>query len=267
SIIKQMPAGRKPVKTVLYYEDEREIMIGRIRLELDKGRQAFVVYPLIEESEKMELKSAQEGFKQWSEYFPDKKILLLHGRMSQEEKDKIMEQFRKGEGDLLVSTTVIEVGVDIPNATVMVIEDAHRFGLSQIHQLRGRIGRGEHGGYCFLVVPSRFKKKAENPEEEKRRLKTLERLKILVKTSDGFKIAEADLRLRGGGDIIGTAQSGRFNFSIADFSRPKDRIILEYAKKEAEKLIGEDPELEKHQDLKELVFRKYGDRFNLVNVA
>jgi len=267
SIIKQMPAGRKPVKTVLYYDDERDMMIEKIRKELDSGRQAFVVYPLIEESEKMELKSAEEGYKAWSEYFPDKKILLLHGRMSQEEKEGVMEKFRAGEGDILVSTTVIEVGVDIPNATIMVVEDAYRFGLSQIHQLRGRVGRGQYGGYCFLVVPSKFKHKSDNIEEEKRRLKTLERLKILVKTSDGFKIAEADLELRGGGDIIGTAQSGRFNFSIADLTRPKDRIILEYAKKEAENLIKEDPSLEGHPYLKELMFRKYGDRFSLVNIA
>ncbi|NPA17089.1 MAG: ATP-dependent DNA helicase RecG [Aquificae bacterium] len=267
SIIKQMPAGRKPVKTVLYYDDEREMMLEKIRKELDSGRQAFVVYPLIEESEKMELKSAEEGYRAWSGYFPDKKILLLHGRMSQEKKENIMERFRAGEGDILVSTTVIEVGVDVPNATVMVIEDAYRFGLSQIHQLRGRVGRGQYGGYCFLVIPSKFKHKSDNPEEEKRRQKTLERLKILVKTSDGFKIAEADLELRGGGDIIGTAQSGRFNFSIADLTRPKDRIILEYAKKEAENLIKEDPHLEGHPYLKELMFRKYGDRFNLVNIA
>jgi len=267
SIIKQMPAGRKPVKTVLYYDDEREVMVDKIRHELNRGRQAFVVYPLIEESEKIELKSAQEGYKLWSEYFPDKRILLLHGRMSQEEKDTVMEKFRKGEGDILVSTTVIEVGVDIPNATVMVIEDAYRFGLSQIHQLRGRVGRGQHGGYCFLVIPSRFKQKADNPEEEKRRQKTIERLKILVKTNDGFKIAEEDLKIRGGGDIIGTAQSGRFNFGIADFTRPKDRIILEYAKKDADRLIKEDPQLENHPSLKELIFRKYGDKFNLVNIA
>ncbi|WP_457639204.1 ATP-dependent DNA helicase RecG [Persephonella sp.] len=267
SIIKQLPAGRKPVKTVLYYDDERKMLFEKVRSELDRGRQAFVVYPLIEESEKMDMKSAEEGFKMWSQAFPNKKVVLLHGRMTQEEKDRIMEQFRNKQADILVSTTVIEVGVDIPNATVMVIEEAYRFGLSQIHQLRGRVGRGQYGGYCFLVIPDRFKRRSENPEEEKRRLKTLERLKILVETSDGFKIAEADLQLRGGGDIIGTAQSGRFSFGIADLTRPKDRIILEYAKKEAEKLVEEDPHLEGHPDIKELVFKKYGDRFNLVNIA
>ncbi|MBK3331783.1 ATP-dependent DNA helicase RecG [Persephonella atlantica] len=267
SIIKQLPAGRKPVETVLYYEDERENMLSKIKQELEKGRQVFVVYPLIEESEKSDMKSVEEGFKHWQEAFPDKNVVLLHGKMPQEEKDFIMEQFRDKKADILVSTTVIEVGVDIPNATVMVIEDAHRFGLSQIHQLRGRVGRGKYGGYCFLIVPSRFKKKEQEPEKEKSRQKTLERLKILVKTSDGFRIAEADLELRGGGDIMGTAQSGKLTFSIADFTRPKDRIILEYTKKEAEKLIKEDPHLEGHPVLKELMMAKYRDRFNLINIA
>ncbi len=267
SIIKQLPAGRKPVETVLYYEDERENMLSKIKQELEKGRQVFVVYPLIEESEKSDMKSVEEGFKHWQEAFLDKKVVLLHGKMSQEEKDSIMEQFRNKKADILVSTTVIEVGVDIPNASVMVIEDAHRFGLSQIHQLRGRIGRGQHGGYCFLIIPSRFKKKEEELEKEKSRQKTLERLKILVKTSDGFKIAEADLQMRGSGDIMGTAQSGKLALGIADFTRPKDRIVLEYAKKEAEKLIEEDSSLKKYPLLKEMMMMKYRDRFNLISVA
>ena len=267
SIIKQLPAGRKPVYTFIYYDDEREILYRNIRKELDKGRQAFVVYPLIEESEKIDLKSAEEGYQQWKKAFPDKKVILLHGKMTQEEKDKIMEDFRNKKADILVSTTVIEVGVDIPNASVMVIEDAYRFGLSQIHQLRGRVGRGNYEGYCYLVLPEKFKHKQEDPEAEKKRLKTLERMKILVDTTDGFKIAEADLELRGSGDLMGTAQSGRFGLAIADFTRPKDRIILEYAKKEAEELISKDPKLEKHPLLKEIMFNKYADRFNLINVA
>ncbi|WP_457641076.1 ATP-dependent DNA helicase RecG [Persephonella sp.] len=267
STIKQLPKGRKPVKTVLLYDDEKKILYENIRKELDKGRQAFVVYPLIEESEKIDLKSAEEGYKQWKEIFPDKTIFLLHGKMSQEEKDKIMEKFRKGEGDILVSTTVIEVGVDIPNASVMVIEESHRFGLSQIHQLRGRIGRGQYEGYCYLILPSKFKTYLENKEEEKRRVQTVERMKILVKTSDGFKIAEEDLKIRGGGDIIGTAQSGRFNFGFADLSRPVDRNILEVARKEAEELIESDPDLRQHTVLKEIIFEKYGDKFDLVNVG
>ena len=267
SIINELPAGRKPVKTVLLYDDEREGMYRKIKEELEKGRQTFVVYPLIEESEKIDLKSAEEGFKQWQEAFPDKKVVLLHGKMPQEEKDKIMNDFKEGKYHILVSTTVIEVGVDVPNASVMVIEEAHRFGLSQIHQLRGRVGRGQYEGFCFLVVPSKLKKKQEDNEAEKRRLQTIERLKILVKTNDGFKIAEEDLKIRGGGDIIGTAQSGHFGFKIADLERPKDRLILEYAKKEAENLIEKDPDLKQYPELKEIMFEKYAHKLDLVNIA
>ncbi len=267
SKLDELPSGRKPVETVLLFDDERKNLYKKIGEELKKGRQVFVVYPLIEESEKMDLKSAEEGFKHWQEAFPDKKVLLLHGKMRQEEKDEIMKEFKEGKADILVSTTVIEVGVDVPNATVMVIEEAHRFGLSQIHQLRGRIGRGEHKSYCFLIAPSYLRKQMPKPDEENRRRKTLERLKIVVKTSDGFKIAEEDWKLRGGGDISGTAQSGKFNFRIADFQRPKDEIILEYAKLEAENLIKEDPNLESYPELREVIFDKYGDRFDLFNVA
>ncbi len=267
SIINELPAGRKPVKTVLLYDDEREGMYKKIREELEKGRQAFVVYPLIEESEKIDLKSAEEGFKQWQEAFPDKKVVLLHGKMSQEEKDRIMNDFKEGKYHILVSTTVIEVGVDVPNASVMVIEEAHRFGLSQIHQLRGRVGRGQYEGYCFLVIPSKLKKKQEDSEAEKRRLQTIERLKILVKTNDGFKIAEEDLKIRGGGDIIGTAQSGHFGFNVANLERPKDRLILEYAKKEAEDIIEKDPDLKKYPELKDIMFEKYAHKLDLINIA
>ncbi len=267
SIIDQLPAGRKPVKTVLLFDDEREGMNKKIREELEKGRQVFVVYPLIEESEKIDLKSAQEGYEQWKKEFPDKKVVLLHGKMPQEEKDRIMNEFKEKKADILVSTTVIEVGVDVPNASVMVIEEAHRFGLSQIHQLRGRVGRGQYEGFCFLVVPSKLKKKMEDREAEKRRIQTIERLKILVRTNNGFEIAEEDLKIRGSGDIIGTAQSGRLNLNIADLERPKDRVILEYAKKEADELIEKDPELEKYPVLKEIMFEKYASKFDLVNVA
>ena len=267
SIIKQMPAGRKKVETVIYYEDERERMNSFIKKELDKGRQVFVVYPLIEESEKIDLKSAEEGYKRWKEAFPDRKILLLHGRMTQEEKDRIMEEFRNQKADILVSTTVIEVGVDIPNASVMVIEDAYRFGLSQIHQLRGRIGRGSYEGYCFLVVPEEFRYRSDDPDFEKKREKAMERLKILVKTSDGFEIAEADKDLRGMGNIMGTAQSGRFSFGLADLTRDTDKEILDTARTEAEKLIGEDPHLDRHPLLKKLMLKKYGEKFNLAGVA
>ena len=265
SKLDQLPKGRKPVKTVLLFDDEREKMYEIIKQELNKGRQAFVVYPLIQESEKSDLKSAEEGYKHWQERFPDKKVLLLHGKMSQEEKDEIMKQFKEGKAHILVSTTVIEVGVDVPNATVMVIEEAHRFGLSQIHQLRGRIGRGQYEGYCFLVVPANLKYPLKDSTKEKSRLKTLERLKILVKTTDGFEIAEKDLELRGTGEITGTRQSGESDFSIADLTRDKE--ILELATKEAEELIKKDPELENHKELKQILLEKYGQRFDLVNIA
>ena len=262
SIIKEMPKGRKPVETLIFFSDEREKIEEIVRKELEKGRQAYIVYPLIEKSESLDLKSAEEGYKKWKEAFPDKNVALLHGKMSQEEKDKIMEAFRRGIFHILVSTTVIEVGVDVPNASVMVIEDAYRFGLSQIHQLRGRVGRGQYEGKCLLVVPEKYKH-PKNPEEKK----VIDRLKILVKTRDGFKIAEEDLKIRGGGDIVGTAQSGRINLGIADLNRPLDRIILENAKSEADELLKKDPFLDKYPKLKELVFEKYGDRFELVNVG
>ncbi len=266
SIIKQMPKGRKPVKTILLYDDEREVLYKEIRKELEKGRQVFVVYPLIESSEKLDLKSAEEGYQHWKEAFPDKKVIMLHGKMPQEEKDKIMEAFKNKLYDILVSTTVIEVGVDVPNASVMVIEDAHRFGLSQIHQLRGRVGRGQYEGYCYLIAPAELRR-GKTKDEMKRNRETIKRLQILVNTSDGFKIAEKDLELRGGGDIVGTAQSGRISFGIADLNRPIDRQILEIAKKEAEEILKKDPFLDKHKELKELVFEKYSDRFDLAGVG
>ncbi len=262
SIIKQMPKGRKPVETLIFFSDERKKVESIVREELEKGRQAYIVYPLIEKSESLDLKSAEEGYKKWKEAFPDKNVALLHGKMSQEEKDKIMEAFRRGIYHILVSTTVIEVGVDVPNATVMVIEDAYRFGLSQIHQLRGRVGRGQYEGKCLLVIPDKYKN-PKTPEEKK----VLDRLKILVKVRDGFRIAEEDLRLRGGGDIVGTAQSGRINLGIADLNRPLDRLVLEKAKEEADRLLEKDPFLDKHPKLKELVFEKYGNKFELVNVG
>ena len=267
SKIDQLPSGRKKVETVLIFDDERKFLYKKVREELEKGRQVFVIYPLIEESEKLDLKSAEEGFKHWQEAFPDKKVVMLHGKMPQEEKDKIMRDFKEKKADILVSTTVIEVGVDVPNASVMVIEDAHRFGLSQIHQLRGRVGRGQYEGYCFLVAPSSLRKPSEDTSKEQKRRQTLERLNILVKSTDGFKIAEKDLQLRGSGDLVGTAQSGRFNFSIADLDRDLDKKILKFARLEAEKILEEDPNLDNHQKLRAVLFDKYADRFELANIA
>ncbi|WP_456402926.1 ATP-dependent DNA helicase RecG [Persephonella sp.] len=267
STIKTLPKGRKKVETVLLFDDERENLYKKIKEEIKKGRQIFVVYPLVEESEKIDLKSAEEGYNHWKEKFPECSVLLLHGKMPQEEKDKIMLSFREGKGDILVSTTVIEVGVDIPNASVMVIEEAHRFGLSQIHQLRGRIGRGKYEGYCYMILPERFKYPLDDREEEKKRQSTVERLKILVRTTDGFKIAEEDLKLRGGGDIVGTAQSGKITFGIADLSRELDRNILEKARVEAEKITENDPFLNNNKLLRKIVLERYGDRFDIAGIG
>jgi ATP-dependent DNA helicase RecG len=265
SKLDELPKGRKPVKTVILFERERDKLYSILKEELKKGRQAFVVYPLIQESEKTDLKSAEEGFKHYQEIFKDYKVVLLHGKMKQEEKDRIMEEFKEGKAQILVSTTVIEVGVDVPNATVMVIEESHRFGLSQIHQLRGRIGRGQYEGYCFLIAPDELSIPQQEQSKEKSRLKTLERLKILVKTNNGFEIAEKDLELRGTGDIAGIRQSGESGFALADLKR--DEEILNIATQEAQSLIEKDPTLENHKELKDIIFKKYAQRFDLVNIA
>lgn len=265
SKLDELPKGRKPVKTVILFEKERDKLYSVIKQELEKGRQVFVVYPLIQESEKTDLKSAEEGFKHYQEAFPDYKVVLLHGKMKQEEKDRIMQEFKEGKAHILVSTTVIEVGVDIPNATVMVIEEAHRFGLSQIHQLRGRIGRGQYEGYCFLMAPDELSQFQSDSSKEKSRLKALERLKILVKTNNGFEIAEKDLELRGAGDIAGVRQSGESGFILADLKR--DEELLEIATKEAQEMINQDPTLSKYKELKDVVYKMYADKFDLVSIA
>lgn len=265
SKLDELPKGRKPVKTVILFEKERDKLYSVIKQELEKGRQVFVVYPLIQESEKTDLKSAEEGFKHYQEAFPDYKVVLLHGKMKQEEKDRIMQEFKEGKAHILVSTTVIEVGVDIPNATVMVIEEAHRFGLSQIHQLRGRIGRGQYEGYCFLMAPDELSQPQSDSSKEKSRLKALERLKILVKTNNGFEIAEKDLELRGAGDIAGVRQSGESGFILADLKR--DEELLEIATKEAQEMINQDPTLSKYKELKDVVYKMYADKFDLVSIA
>ncbi|MEJ5172830.1 MAG: ATP-dependent DNA helicase RecG [Hydrogenothermaceae bacterium] len=265
SKLDELPKNRKPIKTLLLYEDEREKLYSFVEDELKKGRQIYVVYPLIEESEKTDLKSAEEGFKHWQERFENYEVGLLHGKMKQEEKDLIMQQFKDGKINILVSTTVIEVGVDVPNASVMVVEEAHRFGLSQIHQLRGRVGRGEYEGFCFLMAPTELRIPVKEPDKEKRRQRAVERLKILVKTTNGFEIAEYDLKMREAGDLAGTKQSGKSDFDIADLQR--DEEVLKLASNEAENIIFKDPFLEKHPKLREMVYKKYGQRFDLVNIS
>ncbi|MGH9946676.1 MAG: ATP-dependent DNA helicase RecG [Pyrinomonadaceae bacterium] len=226
SIIDEMPPGRTPIKTVVLGEDQRSGVYKGMSREIDLGRQVYVVYPLVEESEKLDLKAATEMYEELRDrIFPDRKVGLLHGRMKPAEKEAAMRQFVSGETNILASTTVIEVGVDVPNASLMVVEHAERFGLSQLHQLRGRIGRGSEQSYCVLLTG------------DKKTAVAKERLGIMEKTSDGFKIAEKDLEIRGQGEILGTRQSGIQNFKIANIIR--DLEILDAARREAEHYLTE----------------------------
>ncbi|MFN7171848.1 MAG: ATP-dependent DNA helicase RecG [Fimbriimonadaceae bacterium] len=231
SKIDQMPKGRMPIRTHVKPQSDRASVYQGVRKLLEQGRQAYFVCPMVEESPKIDARVATELHATLSQsVFPDYKVGLLHGQMKPKEKDGIMEQFRNHELDVLVSTTVIEVGVDVPNSTVMVIEDANRFGLSQLHQLRGRVGRGEHQGFCVLLAPS------DSAD-------SIERLNVLASTTDGFKIADEDLRLRGPGEIAGTAQSGQIQFKIADLVNDGD--VLDLARNAARKLVDHRAKLSK----------------------
>ncbi|MFN3813220.1 MAG: ATP-dependent DNA helicase RecG [Aquificaceae bacterium] len=254
SLLDQMPEGRKPIITKVFFESEAEKYINFIRNEINKGGKAYVIYPLIEESDKLELKAATAEYERWKSIFNDKKVLLMHGKLKDTEKRSIMEEFKR-DGDILVSTTVVEVGVDVPLATVMLIESAHRFGLSQIHQLRGRVGRSERQGYCFLTVPDEVK----NMEAE-----AIKRLSVLVKTNDGFKIAEEDLKLRGPGELMGISQSGYFGFTVANLAREEDRNMLHIAKEDAKNLI-ESSNIP--TDIKKLLLYKYANRIEIISIA
>ncbi|MCI0615644.1 ATP-dependent DNA helicase RecG, partial [bacterium] len=231
SVIDEMPPGRKSIKT--YHRDEslRLRMYGFIREQIAKGRQAYIVYPIIEESETLDYKNLVQGFETLKTVFPQPQYMLsiLHGRMDAKEKEYQMELFRSGRSQIMVATTVIEVGVDIPNAAVMVIESAERFGLAQLHQLRGRVGRGAEQSYCILMTSGKLSEVAH------RRMKTME------ETNDGFKIAEVDLELRGPGDIQGTRQSGALNLKIANIAA--DAKLLALTRSEAVKLFKEDHDL------------------------
>jgi ATP-dependent DNA helicase RecG len=222
STLDELPKGRKPVRTYWVRPDRMERVVALIRRELAEGRQAYMICPLIEESEKLDVQNAIELHADMQARLPEFKVGLLHGRMSSEEKDRVMEAFSANEIALLVSTTVVEVGVDVPNATLMVVYDADRFGLSQLHQLRGRVGRGEHQSYCVLVA---------DPKSES----GCERMRIMTETTDGFEIARRDLDLRGPGDLFGTKQSGLPDFRIADLSR--DFAVLEQARDDAAELV------------------------------
>lgn len=228
SVIDELPPGRKPIQTIHRYDTQKASLYNGIRREVAKGRQVYVVYPLISESEKMDLQNLEDGFQQMQEAFPDFKLSKVHGKMKPAEKEAEMQRFARGETQMLVATTVIEVGVNVPNASVMVIMEAQRFGLSQLHQLRGRVGRGADQSYCILV--SGYELSAE----------TRKRLDIMCETNDGFRIAEADLKLRGPGDLEGTQQSGiAFDLKIADIAR--DGQLVQMARDEAQKIIDADP--------------------------
>ncbi|MBC7721315.1 MAG: ATP-dependent DNA helicase RecG [Pedobacter sp.] len=237
SVMDELPPGRQPITTVHRFEQARASVMEFIRTEVEKGRQAYIIYPLIEESEKMSFEDLMQGYEQVKSFFPEPKYLIsmVHGRQPAALKQANMERFVKGETNIMVSTTVIEVGVNVPNASVMVIESTEKFGLSQLHQLRGRVGRGSEKSFCILLTGSKVSKEGR------------ERIKIMCATNDGFLIAEKDLELRGPGDIEGTRQSGALNFKLA--SIVNDKALLELAKKEAEELLEKDVNLNLAENL------------------
>ncbi len=234
SVIDEMPPGRRPVKTVVRKTEELHRVWEFVKREANAGRQAYVVYPLLEESEKLDVKSVKEAFRDLEQVFGSGQVVMLHGKVEAEEKQRRMEAFRQGTYSVMVATSVIEVGVDNPQATMMVIGNAERFGLAQLHQLRGRVGRGAHQSYCVLV--------GEPTNEE-----AWERLKIMESTQDGFKIAEEDLRLRGPGDLLGKDQSG-YAMKLIRWGRDLD--LIEGCRRLVDSILDQDPELKHHPGLK-----------------
>ena len=251
SVIDELPPGRKPIQTIHQYDKKRGALYNSVRKQLQEGRQVYIVYPLIEESETLDLKNLEEGYTHICEIFPEYKVCKVHGKMKPKEKDEEMRKFVNNEAQIMVATTVIEVGVNVPNASVMIIESAQRFGLSQLHQLRGRVGRGADQSFCILITP--YELSAD----------TRKRINIMVESNDGFEIAEADLKLRGPGDLEGTQQSGvAFNLRIANLVR--DGEIVNIARDVAEQVLDEDPTLSLPQNfiLKKQLRKLSGNRFN-----
>jgi ATP-dependent DNA helicase RecG len=256
SVLDELPPGRRPVITKARTESRRAQIYAFLREEVAAGRQIYVVYPLIEESEAMDLKAATDMARRLStEVFPDLAVGLLHGRLSFDAKDAIMRRFKSGEIHVLVSTTVIEVGIDVPNASVMVIEHAERFGLSQLHQLRGRVGRGPWKSYCILLTSGRLGEDAER------------RVQAMEETTDGFRIAEVDLQLRGPGEFFGTRQSGLPEFRVADLLR--DAALLEEARRDAQAIVAADPELRgaEHRGLRHALLARWRGKLALASVG
>jgi ATP-dependent DNA helicase RecG len=246
SLLDEMPPGRTPVATMQVSKDPASLdrVQDLVRAEAAAGRQTFVVCPLVEDSDKLEAKSATAEYERLVGVYPDLRLGLLHGQMRPRDKDEVMHRFRRGALDLLVATTVIEVGIDIPNATVMVIEDAGRFGLSQLHQLRGRVGRGEHASTCVLVA------EPTTPDGE-------QRIEAMLATTDGFRLAEVDLRIRGQGTVFGSRQSGVTDLKLADILRDVEELI--HARREAFALVDADPELADHPELADEVSLLLGE--------
>ncbi|SOD03441.1 ATP-dependent DNA helicase RecG [bacterium JGI 053] len=238
------------MRTALRYESGRAKVLEFVREEVAKGRQAYIVYPLVEESEKVDLKNATEEFERLKADCPELRVGLVHGQMHGDDKDAAMRAFAAGEVDVLVSTTVIEVGIDVPNATVMVVEHAERFGLSQLHQLRGRVGRGGEESFCILLAGGG---------------EARERLKLFASTEDGFKIAEFDMQQRGYGDLFGARQTGIPDLRFADLA--KDFQLLGRARTEARQIVDADPELKAHPQLRRVLQERYGERAKMYHVG
>jgi ATP-dependent DNA helicase RecG len=237
SVIDELPPGRVPIKTMHFTDPERNKVFGFIRRQIVEGRQIYIVYPLIKESEKMDYKDLEDGLDTISRAFPPPQycISVVHGKMTSANKERSMALFKEGQAHIMIATTVIEVGVDIPNASVMIIESAERFGLSQLHQLRGRVGRGADQSYCILMSSEKLSKEAAT------------RIEVMIRTTDGFEIAETDLQLRGPGDLEGTQQSGiPFDLKIADLG--KDGQIIEHVRNIATEILSLDPGLETEQN-------------------
>lgn len=256
SVIDELPPGRKPIQTIHQYDKKRGALYNSVRKQLQEGRQVYIVYPLIEESEKLDLKNLEEGYTHICEVFPEYTVCKVHGKMKAKEKDAEMQKFANNEAQIMVATTVIEVGVNVPNASVMIIESAQRFGLSQLHQLRGRVGRGADQSFCILITP--YELSAD----------TRKRVNIMVESNDGFEIAEADLKLRGPGDLEGTQQSGvALNLKIANLVR--DGEIVNYAREIAEEVLDDDPDLSRPQNviLKNQLRKLGGNRYNWGNIS
>jgi ATP-dependent DNA helicase RecG len=255
SVLDEMPPGRTPVTTALRQPDARDGVYAFIREQIAAGRQAYIVYPLVDESEKIDLLSAKQEYERLrSGPFSDARVGLLHGQLAGAEKDRVMREFAAGDIDVLVATTVIEVGIDVPNATVMVIEHAERFGLSQLHQLRGRVGRGAAESHCVLIA---------EPGEG-----ALERLRIFRDTSDGFEIARADLRIRGQGDLFGSRQHGKdAMLHFADLLVDEDLLVA--AQRDAREVVRSDPELDRpeHERIRNHLLARYRNRLALYGVG